>query len=428
MENTKFSIIIPTRNRASTLYWTIKTCLEQDYDNYEIIISDNNSQDNTKQVVEGFNSDKIKYFHTEYDLSMTDNWEFGLSKASGDYVAIIGDDDSIMPNAFKKVNQLIKETNADSILSRYDTYIWNNFPLKNSRGVLKYDVFKKTKWFNSIEQIEYVLKNTSKFTSLPCISLAFTKRSVIQKIASKTNGVFFQSSIPDVFSSFVIALEVKEFLYVNDTFFLPGASAASNGVSFMLKESDKSIFKNFLSSNTIPIHPKIIINKSLSIFCSEVMMQIKDKYNYEVNFDSKDIIKNAFKEINYLKSKNDFEDYKNSLLKMIELNNIQDEELISKVEKLRFKGVLITSLLKYFRDLNPIELKNIRIVRHQCNNIYEASIINSKINKNSILINNHLSILFVVLIEKILNIIKDKFYKLSTDTSQPPAQRSHSPN
>ena len=64
MENHKLTIIIPTRERATTLYWAIKTCLNQDYENLEVIICDNFSSDNTREVVAEFESDKrVRYLN-----------------------------------------------------------------------------------------------------------------------------------------------------------------------------------------------------------------------------------------------------------------------------------------------------------------------------------------------------------------------------
>jgi len=52
----KFSIVIPTRNRAYTLYYTLKTCLNQyDFDDYEIVVSDNCSEDNTAEMIKELN-------------------------------------------------------------------------------------------------------------------------------------------------------------------------------------------------------------------------------------------------------------------------------------------------------------------------------------------------------------------------------------
>jgi len=46
-----FSIVIPTHNRADLLYFAVKSFLQQDFGDFEIIISDNNSTDNTKDIL-----------------------------------------------------------------------------------------------------------------------------------------------------------------------------------------------------------------------------------------------------------------------------------------------------------------------------------------------------------------------------------------
>ena len=59
----KFTILIPTRERADTLEYTIRTCLNQTYGNLEIIVSDNFSQDNTQHIVKQFNDNRLKYIN-----------------------------------------------------------------------------------------------------------------------------------------------------------------------------------------------------------------------------------------------------------------------------------------------------------------------------------------------------------------------------
>jgi len=63
MEKPFFSIVIPTYNRGNYLKLAIKSILRQNYDDYEIIITDNASTDNTKEVIYSFRNKKIKYFN-----------------------------------------------------------------------------------------------------------------------------------------------------------------------------------------------------------------------------------------------------------------------------------------------------------------------------------------------------------------------------
>ena len=112
----KFTVIIPTRERPDTLKWALKTCTTQDYDNFEVIVSDNFSQDETRRVVEDAKDPRVRYLNTGKRISMTANFEFGLSHATGDYVCFIGDDDGLLPNALAELAQLLTGSEIDSRL------------------------------------------------------------------------------------------------------------------------------------------------------------------------------------------------------------------------------------------------------------------------------------------------------------------------
>ncbi|WP_298199950.1 glycosyltransferase family 2 protein [Desulfosporosinus sp.] len=106
------SVVIPTRTRAETLGATLRSAVEQDFGDYEIIVCDNNSEDNTREVIESLGSNKIRYFNTGKRLSMCDNWEFALSHAEGEYIIFIGDDDAIIPGALNKLQTFIQKNPA----------------------------------------------------------------------------------------------------------------------------------------------------------------------------------------------------------------------------------------------------------------------------------------------------------------------------
>ena len=121
---TKISVIIPTKNRANYLAHTIESALNQNYDDYEIIISDNFSNDNTKDIVEKFKSKKIKYYKSEKELSRTESWNFALSKANGDYITFLGDDDSLCKNSITLLDKILFKFNVDVITWQKFNYHW----------------------------------------------------------------------------------------------------------------------------------------------------------------------------------------------------------------------------------------------------------------------------------------------------------------
>lgn len=118
----RFSIIIPCRNAGETLYYTLKTCLEQEFDGeYEIVVSDNSDMSwgtdtPTYRICQDFHDDKIKYYRTPRNLSLMKNFEYAYLKAQGEFLISMGADDGILPWALKEL---------DGIMNEFpDQYIW----------------------------------------------------------------------------------------------------------------------------------------------------------------------------------------------------------------------------------------------------------------------------------------------------------------
>ena len=92
----KFSVLLPTHNRRDLLARAIETVRCQDYDDWEIIVSDNFSDEDITGYVQSLGEPRIKYFRTEGFVPVTDNWNNALDKCDGDYVIMLGDDDCLM--------------------------------------------------------------------------------------------------------------------------------------------------------------------------------------------------------------------------------------------------------------------------------------------------------------------------------------------
>jgi len=95
MTNPKVSILMATWNRASLIDSAIKSVLEQSFKDWELIISDDGSTDNTSQVVRGWQKKepRIVYIKSEVNEGISKNYNKGLRAARGEYVAMIDDDD-----------------------------------------------------------------------------------------------------------------------------------------------------------------------------------------------------------------------------------------------------------------------------------------------------------------------------------------------
>lgn len=101
-----FSIVIPTYNRASYIVRTINSILSQSYQNFEIIIVDDGSTDNTGEIVNSVKTEKIKYFKiTNSERGAARN--FGTLHSTGDYVTFLDSDDILLPNYFSNAAESI---------------------------------------------------------------------------------------------------------------------------------------------------------------------------------------------------------------------------------------------------------------------------------------------------------------------------------
>ena len=113
--NPFFSIIIPTYNRAHLLPIAIESVLNQTFTNWELVIVDDGSTDNTKAVVESFNDDRIKYIWQENkERSAASNNGIGQSK--GTYICFLDSDDYYLNNRLELFHYEILERNSPKAL------------------------------------------------------------------------------------------------------------------------------------------------------------------------------------------------------------------------------------------------------------------------------------------------------------------------
>lgn len=99
MYNLKFSIIIPTYKGASVISETLKSILNQKFDNYEIIIHEDASNDNIEEVIKSFNDSRIKFYRNEKNLGYSINMEEARKKCDWDVIYLMWQDDIMSDTA-----------------------------------------------------------------------------------------------------------------------------------------------------------------------------------------------------------------------------------------------------------------------------------------------------------------------------------------
>jgi glycosyltransferase involved in cell wall biosynthesis len=90
------SIVIPTYNRAkSYLPKSLEGALHQTYQNIEILVSDNCSVDNTFEFINGIADPRLRYFRHKENIGPSENCDFCVAQARGEYLLMLHDDDAI---------------------------------------------------------------------------------------------------------------------------------------------------------------------------------------------------------------------------------------------------------------------------------------------------------------------------------------------
>lgn len=103
------SIVIPTYNRADLIEKAIQSILNQTYKNWELIVVDNYSEDNTKDVISAFNDNRIFMLSTPRTGSVAASRNLGVSHSNGEWIAFLDSDDWWFPKKLEFVYKVIQK-------------------------------------------------------------------------------------------------------------------------------------------------------------------------------------------------------------------------------------------------------------------------------------------------------------------------------
>ncbi|MDZ8185430.1 MAG: glycosyltransferase family A protein [Nostoc sp. ChiSLP02] len=95
---TKVTIAIPTYNRSKLLKTSLESALAQDYPDFQVLVVDNASDDDTEAVVRSFADSRVAYVRNETNIRMFGNWQRTIELNTSPYLSILSDDDVLLPN------------------------------------------------------------------------------------------------------------------------------------------------------------------------------------------------------------------------------------------------------------------------------------------------------------------------------------------
>ena len=238
----KYSIVIPTRNRAEYLPYAIKSVLDSQRKDIELIVSNNFSSDTTQEILSKITDPRLKVVSPHVILPMAGHYEFAIAQASGEWITIMGDDDAVMPYIFESLDEHIKKyPQIDIISSARSYYFWEGCEDIYGDTVVNYTASQKSKVCFTKKDLMYVIKGLKSCFDMPQIYTTCVVRSALYlQIKDKSGGLFYHSISPDIDSIISLCLAREKYLRVNEPLFWVGTSNKSMGLSNrVVKEAEK---------------------------------------------------------------------------------------------------------------------------------------------------------------------------------------------
>ena len=266
-----FSILIPTRNRSEYLTFALSSAISQTFKDIEVVVSDNASEDNTKQVVERFCDSRIKYIRTEKFISAGENFNNTFCNSSGEYFILMGDDDYLLPFYLEEIYKcLSKNSHADVFLSKTAEFDYRTKMLQIYSGLNH--SFREVERKKIIERYFNFIPNPHNPT-MACFSKQLAEKVCI-------NGKLYYGPFPDYLGNFSMITKSNGVFKTDQITNITTITNKSMGIK--LCSTDKNARQEFieqsplLKSVPVPIKGNFHVNGFY-----QTLFLLKERFPYE---------------------------------------------------------------------------------------------------------------------------------------------------
>jgi len=235
MSNPLFSIVIPTRGRSHIVRYAIESVLRQTFKDFEVVLVDNDLSDATASVCKKYLDDSRFRYHRTGNLSMPDNWEYGLNHSTGHFFLLIEDKMFLSKHALTRLKLIFEKENPDFLVWKLDHYDekHNRFRPRPS------SITSQHQWMESDTTLRLVAQcDFKEYWPLAPRGFNFaSSRDNIRKAAQRhPDGKFFVPVAPDFTSGYALLLTFKKYLLISSSISAHSFASLSNGQAQILKQ------------------------------------------------------------------------------------------------------------------------------------------------------------------------------------------------
>ena len=167
-----FSVIIPLFNKEKFIEATLKSVLNQSFTDFEILVIDDGSTDNSAQLIKGFDDARIRYYYKENE-GVSSARNDGIKKAQSDYISFIDADDYWYPDFLEEMYKVIQKHPEQKVFSAA-------IEIETSKKVIpaSYSIVKKSDY----EIVNYFTASSKE--TVICTSCAVFHKNIFEEIGT----------------------------------------------------------------------------------------------------------------------------------------------------------------------------------------------------------------------------------------------------
>lgn len=232
-----FSIVIPARNSAGTLYYTLQTCLNQDYKgSYEIIVSDNSTEEyhEVYRVCQDIKDSRIHYVKTPRNLVLSKSFEYAVLQAQGEFIFTLGSDDGVCPWALSRLKKVLDKYPGEEVLQwKRGYYVWEDYPGRKANEFVipgQFDFSNiNVHYETSLDYFARTLKYSFNMYSLPTMYVNSGFRRTYLKTLLEKTGRLWDGANQDLYIGIISAAINPQVLNIDYPLTVVGISSNSLG-------------------------------------------------------------------------------------------------------------------------------------------------------------------------------------------------------
>lgn len=225
-----FSILIPTKNRAPLLRFALESLRRQSFRDFEVIISDDHSTDDTPHVVTSFGDERFRLVHPSKPLTMSEHYDFVAGHAQGEYINFLPDRNVLYNGALAALAEVIEKKKPELIG-------WNNDRYDDAKSERReFHQFQRTGKLvehssSDLIRLHYDFHLGVVNFSVASPASSACHRSVVEKIKRRTGGRLIVPHIPDITYSLSVLAMTEKFFYLDRSLSIGAGYAASIGAN-----------------------------------------------------------------------------------------------------------------------------------------------------------------------------------------------------